>query len=116
MRFPHIMIGQSFLFDGRRYTKTGIMTASEEGSGRNCMIRRSAEVTLLSESGLPMVPLKEDFKRRDVLMLLQVYRQRVKAGIQAALDSGQDALDVLEREAIDDDLMEQLIEQAGDDF
>ncbi|MET0075962.1 MAG: hypothetical protein ABW130_17050 [Candidatus Thiodiazotropha lotti] len=47
MRFPLLKPGQKFIYQEKRYTKTGPMTVSEEESGKTCMIRRSAEVTLL---------------------------------------------------------------------
>ncbi len=115
MRFPQVPIGQSFFFEGRRYTKTGIMTASEEGTGRNCMIRRSAEVTVQDEGGRSRVPLKQDFTRDEVLSLLRSYRHRLLAGIQVGADTRQDVRDLLMNETIDEQLLQQLIDGGGKD-
>ncbi|MET0028542.1 MAG: polysulfide reductase chain A [Candidatus Thiodiazotropha sp.] len=115
MRFPQVPIGQSFFFEGRRYTKTGIMTASEEGTGRSCMIRRSAEVTLQDESGKPRVQLKQDFSRDEVLSILQGYRQRLLAKMQAGADSWQDAQDLLKRDVIDEQFLQELFDGVSED-
>lgn len=42
MRFPQLKIGQQFEYQGKRYTKTGPLIASEGGTGASAMIRRSA--------------------------------------------------------------------------
>lgn len=62
MRFPQVKIGQRFSFQGKHYTKTGPLTASEEGAGSPRMIQRSAEVTLLD---VPADSSKPSFKAGD---------------------------------------------------
>ncbi len=44
MKFHHLPIGASFEFQGKRYSKTGPMTASEDGTGKSKMMMRSAAV------------------------------------------------------------------------
>ncbi|MBL3590286.1 MAG: polysulfide reductase chain A [gamma proteobacterium endosymbiont of Lamellibrachia anaximandri] len=44
MKFPHLPIGQRFRFQDKLYTKTGPLTASEEGSGNSRLMMKSAEV------------------------------------------------------------------------
>ncbi|RDH82039.1 MAG: hypothetical protein DIZ78_16540 [endosymbiont of Escarpia spicata] len=44
MKFPHLPIGQRFRFQDKLYTKVGPLTASEEGSGNNRLMMKSAEV------------------------------------------------------------------------
>ncbi len=44
MKFPHLPIGQRFRFQDKLYTKIGPLTASEEGSGNNRLMMKSAEV------------------------------------------------------------------------
>ncbi|MES9980032.1 MAG: hypothetical protein ABW107_14915, partial [Candidatus Thiodiazotropha sp. 6PLUC5] len=67
MRFPHLKIGQSFIYQGKRYSKTGPMTASEEESGKSCMIRRSAEVMTLDNSEEVKQPLPKSFTQDQVV-------------------------------------------------
>lgn len=54
MRFSQVPVGQRFEFDGTVYTKVGPVTAREERSGRQRMIPRSGEVSLLG--GGPLAP------------------------------------------------------------
>ncbi|WP_295584104.1 hypothetical protein [uncultured Lamprocystis sp.] len=44
MKFPHLPLGQRFVYQDERYTKTGPMTASRERDGAQRMIPRSAAV------------------------------------------------------------------------
>ncbi|RLJ19858.1 hypothetical protein DJ030_04205 [bacterium endosymbiont of Escarpia laminata] len=44
MKFPHLPIGQRFRFQDKLYTKVGPLTASEEGSGNNRLMIKSAEI------------------------------------------------------------------------
>ena len=44
MKFPHLPLGQRFVYQDERYTKTGPLTASRERDGGQRMIPRSAAV------------------------------------------------------------------------
>ena len=74
MRFPQLTIGQRFTFQGREYTKTGPLTASEEGSGSQRMIPRSAEVTLLDAAGEPVRETKQRYTAAEVDALVRRFK------------------------------------------
>ncbi|MES9992256.1 MAG: hypothetical protein ABW098_09895 [Candidatus Thiodiazotropha sp.] len=80
MRFPQLTIGQLFEYQGKRYTKTGPLTASEEGTGVNEMIRRSAEVMLLE--GAPIASssegTKQTYSRQEMLELCDDYKTKLQ--------------------------------------
>ncbi|MEJ2621503.1 MAG: hypothetical protein P8163_14930 [Candidatus Thiodiazotropha sp.] len=84
MRFPLLKVGQKFLYQEQRYCKTGPMTASHEESGKPCMIRRSAEVTLLDDHGERRQTIPDQFSRDQVLSLLQAYKSELKTGLNDA--------------------------------
>jgi hypothetical protein len=79
MRFPQLKIGQQFEYQGKRYTKTGPLTASEEETGASAMIRRSAEVTevINPAADLPVKQEKQRFSREEVSQLFAVYRSKL---------------------------------------
>ncbi|MBW9266083.1 polysulfide reductase chain A [Candidatus Thiodiazotropha sp. LNASS1] len=79
MRFPQLKIGQQFEYQGKQYTKTGPLTASEEGTGASAMIRRSAEVTLIdgAVSGALKQQVKQSYSREEVNELCKGYRTRI---------------------------------------
>ncbi|MES9854720.1 MAG: hypothetical protein ABW170_23160 [Candidatus Thiodiazotropha sp. L084R] len=85
MRFPHLKIGQGFIYQGKRYSKTGPMTASEEESGESCMIRRSAEVMTLENSEEVKPTLPNSFSQDQVVELLEAYKDELKASLQATM-------------------------------
>ncbi|MGD8912706.1 MAG: hypothetical protein PVI97_04815 [Candidatus Thiodiazotropha sp.] len=89
MRFPQLKIGQQFEYQGKRFTKTGPLTASEEGTGANAMIRRSAEVTLIigEASGAIEKQVKQNFSREEVLELCKDYRARLIRESQKRVDA-----------------------------
>ncbi|MEW8505194.1 MAG: hypothetical protein AB2598_00690 [Candidatus Thiodiazotropha sp.] len=91
MRFPRLKIGQQFDYDGKRYTKTGPLTAAEEGSGESVMIRRAAEVIpVYSVDGDESVKqLKQSFSRQEVMELCQAYRLRLTNALQSKVDKRQ---------------------------
>jgi hypothetical protein len=107
MRFPYLKIGQGFIFQGKKYTKTGPMTATEEESGKNCMIRRSADVIpeeSLADSGKAVI---RSFTGDQAADLLQAYKTELKLQLQSVFDERKaieindiltlmDALDVTE--------------------
>ena len=66
MRFPQVAIGQRFTYQGKCYTKTGPLTASEEGDGSQRMIPRAAEVTPVDAAGEPVKELKQRYKRSEL--------------------------------------------------
>lgn len=74
MRFPQVAQGQRFTYQGKAYTKTGPLTASEEGSGDQRMIPRSAEVTPLDASGEPLPELKQRFSRTEMDSLIRRFK------------------------------------------
>ncbi|MET0069096.1 MAG: hypothetical protein ABW096_03600 [Candidatus Thiodiazotropha sp.] len=76
MRFPQLTIGQQFEYQGKRYTKTGPMTATEEGTGASAMIRRSAEVMLVDgvTSSASVKQYKQNYSREEVIGLFEKYR------------------------------------------
>jgi hypothetical protein len=86
MRFPQIKIGQQFEYQGKRYTKTGPLTASEESTGASAMIRRSAEVTLV-DNAATVVPVKQNFSRQEVDELCRLYRSKLMKEIQRKTDN-----------------------------
>ncbi|MCU7839201.1 MAG: hypothetical protein KZQ94_07465 [Candidatus Thiodiazotropha sp. (ex Troendleina suluensis)] len=98
MRFPQLKIGQQFDYQGKRYTKTGLLTASEEGTGTNAMIRRSAEVALLEGSkseGLAKES-NQSFSREEVIELCQEYRSKLTKELDQIADGdGTIQLDIL---------------------
>lgn len=81
MRFPQVSIGQRFTFQGKRYTKTGPLTASEEGTGAQRMIPRATEVTPIDTAGNPLKEIKQRYSRKEVTELLQAF----KAGLVDSL-------------------------------
>ena len=81
MRFPLLKPGQKFIYQEKRYTKTGPMTASEEESGKSCMIRRSAEVTLLQGHDERQQDIPQQFTRDQVVTLLKAYQRELKTGL-----------------------------------
>ncbi len=87
MRFPQVNIGQRFTYQGKPYTKTGPLTASEEGSGKQRMIPRAAEVTLLDTQGKPVKEIKQRYSRAEVSTLLQ----RFKADLMGRFEQMADA-------------------------
>lgn len=50
MKFHQVPVGQRFEFEGEWYVKTRPLTAVQETSGQERLIRRSAAVTLPGES------------------------------------------------------------------
>jgi hypothetical protein len=107
MRFPHLRIGQGFTFQGKKYTKTGPMTAAEQESGKSCMIRRSADVTPEEGSVDSGKPVIRSFTGDQAADLLHAYKTELKLQLQSVFDehktieindilSNIDALDIAE--------------------
>ncbi|MCG7899395.1 MAG: hypothetical protein JAY99_03600 [Candidatus Thiodiazotropha lotti] len=88
MRFPLLKPGQKFIYQEKRYTKTGPMTASEEESGKTCMIRRSAEVTLLQGHDEGQQAIPQQFARDQVVILLKAYQRELKTRVAEAMGEG----------------------------
>ena len=65
MRFPQLPIGQRFRYQGKVFSKTGPLTASEEGTGNSRLIMKSAEVTLL-DLAASALEAKQQFTRQEV--------------------------------------------------
>lgn len=76
MRFPQLKIGQRFEYQSKTYTKTGPLTASEEGTGASSMIRRSAKVTLVDGSGSVecVKQSKQNYSREEVVTLCREFK------------------------------------------
>lgn len=53
MKFPQLSIGQRFTWQGRGYTKSGPVAATDAETGQSRMIPRSAEVTLVEATPPP---------------------------------------------------------------
>ena len=87
MKFPHLPIGQRFSFKGKTYTKTGPLTASEENTGKNRLIMKSAEVMPLEITERPAETRQKQFSPDEVGALLVTYRLRLRDRIQAAAGS-----------------------------
>ncbi|PVV09838.1 MAG: hypothetical protein B6D77_09220 [gamma proteobacterium symbiont of Ctena orbiculata] len=112
MRFPHLKIGQQFEYQGKRYTKTGPLTASEEATGESAMIRRSAEVTLVdgAASGVLEKQVKQSFSREEMIELCRGYRTRLTQESQTIADeNGFLHLEQLLILIKDDDLIESIL-------
>ena len=106
MRFPQVQIGQQFTYKDKRYTKTGPLTASEEGSGQQRMIPRAAEVTLLNAVGEPVKVIKQRYSRQEVLSALAAFKSSLAEQYRAAAVEGglslEQALALLEAADLDD--------------
>jgi hypothetical protein len=101
MRFPQVEIGQRFSFQGRRYTKTGPLTASEEGTGSQRMIQRSAEVALLDAPAEPARSLRRGHRRAELERAVASYRRTLERRFRQAVDGDgklrlETALDLLD--------------------
>ncbi len=94
MRFPQVPIGQRFRYQGQLYSKTGPLTASEEGSGAQRMIARAAEVELIDTLGKPLKETKQRYNRSEVTRLLKRCKADLIVGLgQIAADDGTLQLD-----------------------
>lgn len=83
MRFPQVPIGQRFTYQDKHYTKTGPLTASEEGSGAQRMIPRSAEVALLDTAGQPVKEIKQRYSRSEVDGLMRRFKAELVDALRA---------------------------------
>jgi len=88
MRFPQVQVGQPFIYQDKRYTKTGPLTASEEGTGSQRMIPRSAEVTLLNAIGEPLRVIKERYTRGEVETALAAFKTTLAERLRVAAVDG----------------------------
>jgi hypothetical protein len=89
MRFPQVPIGQRFTFQGRQYTKTGPLTASEEHTGRQRLLPRSAEVTLIDAAGQAVKETKQRYKRAELVRLLTNFKAELVESLrEAAAEDG----------------------------
>jgi len=88
MRFPQVQVGQQFTFQDKRYTKTGPLTASEEGTGRQRMIPRSAEVTLLNSAGEPTRVIKQRYTRAELEGSFAALKLSLRERLRAAAVDG----------------------------
>ena len=89
MRFPQVPIGQRFTFQGRQYTKTGPLTASEEHTGKQRLLPRSAEVALVDAAGQAVKEIKRRYNRAEMVRLLTNFKaELVKSLREAAAEDG----------------------------
>jgi hypothetical protein len=97
MRFPRLPIGQRFSYRGKIYCKTGPLTASEEDTGKSCLIMKSAEVTPLDAAAATQ-ERKQRFSRREVEALCTRYRADLRTAIldRAGAQTGLAVREVLE--------------------
>jgi hypothetical protein len=86
MRFPQLAIGQRFTYQSKPYTKTGPLTASEEGSGQQRMIPRAAEVILIDSLGKPVKEIKQRYNRSEVRDVLKRFRADLVEQMKALAD------------------------------
>lgn len=99
MRFPQLPVGQRFGYQGKTFTKTGPLTASEEGTGKSQLIKKSAEVTPLELQVSPP-EAKPQYSRQEVAELCARYRAGLteavvaRAGTQTSLPV-QDVLEII---------------------
>lgn len=78
MKFPQLPVGQRFGFKGKTYTKTGPLTASEEGTGKSQLIMKSAEVTPLDLFEKPMEQQERQFSEGEVREMFASYREQLR--------------------------------------
>jgi hypothetical protein len=88
MRFPQVQVGQQFTFQDKCYTKTGPLTASEEGTGSQRMIPRSAEVSLLNAVGEPVRVIKQRYTRVEMENTLAGFKANLTERLRAAAVDG----------------------------
>lgn len=82
MRFPQVAVGQRFTYQGKCYTKTGPLTASEEGNGNQRMIPKAAEVTPVDAAGEPVKALKQRYKRSELEVLVKRFKADLVGQLQ----------------------------------
>ena len=86
MKFPQLPIGQRFSFQGKAYTKTGPMTASEEATGKRQLIRKSAAVTPLDARQEATTQTGErQFSESEVREMFDGYREQLRVLLVARL-------------------------------
>ena len=89
MRFPQVAVGQRFNYQGKCYTKTGPLTASEEGSGSQRMIPRAAEVTPVDAAGEPVAETKQRYRRAELDVLVNRFKSELVRRLKdAAAEDG----------------------------
>ena len=80
MKFPNLAIGQRFVFQCERYTKTGPMTASRDRDGTQRMILRSAAVVPV-DAATAESPHAGSNTDRPWLVALDAYEQELRNGL-----------------------------------
>lgn len=106
MRFPQVAIGQRFIYRGKHYTKTGPLTASEEGGGDRQLIAKAAQVTLIDGRGEPVQATKQRYSRAEVQRVME----RFKSDLIGALRETEAALGELPLERVIELIREQRID------
>ncbi|HYN77172.1 MAG TPA: hypothetical protein VES73_05205 [Lamprocystis sp. (in: g-proteobacteria)] len=82
MKFPNLALGQRFVFQDERYTKTGPMTASRDSDGVQRMILRSAAVVPLDAATLgPPTQAGVPDAEPPWLAALDAYEQELRDGL-----------------------------------
>jgi hypothetical protein len=88
MRFAQLNVGQQFSFEDKRYTKTGPLTASQDGTGNSRMIRRSAEVMIINDvpTTETIEQTKQSYSRQEVLECCGAYQSTLIQELQKLTD------------------------------
>ncbi|MES9955604.1 MAG: hypothetical protein ABW086_01030 [Sedimenticola sp.] len=73
MKFHQLPLGASFEFQGKRYTKSGPMTASSETGESKMMMRASAVKPLDGDSDAPPPPTSIELNRERASIVINDY-------------------------------------------
>lgn len=83
MKFPQLPMGQRFRFQGKHYTKTGPLTASDEETGNNRLMKKSAEILPLGLIEQQRTEEGTQFTRQEVLDMFSQYRSDLQDAVLA---------------------------------
>lgn len=83
MKFPQLPMGQRFAFQGKNYTKTGPLTASDEETGNNRLMKKSAEILPLGLIEEQQTEEGTQFTRQEVLEMFSQYRSDLQNAVLA---------------------------------
>ncbi len=82
MRFPHVAVGQRFSYQGKLYTKTGPLTASEESTGERRLIPKATEVSLVDGLGESLRETKQRYTRAELERVLERFKADLVGGLR----------------------------------
>ncbi len=86
MKFPYLPIGQRFSYKEKTYTKTGPLTASEEGTGKSQLIMKSAEVTPLDLLEKPVEKQLRQFSANEVREMFANHHKQLRSALLEQTD------------------------------